>query len=282
MTHPAMRSATRRAFDEVRAHQETVFGGQGRRGVSADTLAKIAGELYAIADLLVGQPRLRRVLGDPATSPESRAELAKSLLSGKVDRHTLDLAQHAVSQRWSSPWDLTDALESAGDDALFAAAEKGNNLDQVEDELFRFERILLAEGELSALLDEPSADVDRRSALLDDLLKNKVSPVTATLLRHAVGSQRKRSIVLAIDDLLETAAARRDRSVARVISAVPLTDAQQQRLADTLSEMYGRSISVRNALDPQVRGGLVVRVGDEVIDGSIATQFAAARAALGT
>jgi F-type H+-transporting ATPase subunit delta len=275
-----MRSATRRAFAELRAHEETVFAGPGRRAVSADTLTKIAGELYAVADLLVGQPRLRRTLADPATAPESRAELAKTLLSGRVDRHTLDLVQHAVSRRWSTPWDLTDALEGAGDDALFAAAEKGNNLDQVEDELFRFERILLAEGELSALLDEPSADVGRRTTLLDGLLNNKVSPVTCMLLQHAVGSRRKRSIVLAIDDLLEKGAARRERSVARVISAVPLTDAQQQRLADTLGQMYGRAISVRTALDPQVRGGLVVRVGDEVIDGSIATQFAAARAAL--
>jgi F-type H+-transporting ATPase subunit delta len=280
MTHPAMRSATRRALDELRAHEETVLGGQGRRGVSADTLTKIAGELYAVADLLVAQPRLRRTLGDPATAPDSRAELAKTLFGGKVDRHTLDLVQHAVSRRWSTPWDLTDALEGTGDDALFATAEKSDTLDQVEDELFRFERILLAEGELSALLDEPSADVGRRIALLDGLLKNKVSPVTATLLQHAVGSQRKRSVVLAIDDLLETAAARRERSVARVISAVPLTDAQQHRLAEALSQMYGRAISVRTALDPDVRGGLVVRVGDEVIDGSIATQFAAARAAL--
>jgi F-type H+-transporting ATPase subunit delta len=274
----AMRSATRRAYDALREHEETVLG-SGRR-VSADTLTKIAGELYAVADLLVGQPRLRRTLGDPATSAESRAELAGTLFSGKVDKHTLDLVQAAASQRWSTPWDLTDSLEGAGDDALFAAAEKAKTLDQVEDELFRFERILLDEGELTALLDEPAADVARRTALLDGLIDNKVSPVTSALLQHAVGSQRKRSIVLAIDDLLEAAAARRERSVARVISAVPLSDGQQQRLADTLTEMYGRAISVRTAIDPDVRGGLVVRVGDEVIDGSIARQFAEARAAL--
>jgi F-type H+-transporting ATPase subunit delta len=59
-----------------------------------------------------------------------------------------------------------------------------------------------------------------------------------------------------------------------------LSDAQQERLAAALSEMYGRSISVRTALDPHVRGGLVVRVGDEIIDGSIASRFAEARAAL--
>jgi F-type H+-transporting ATPase subunit delta len=51
-------------------------------------------------------------------------------------------------------------------------------------------------------------------------------------------------------------------------------------LEAALTEMYGRAISVRTAVEPTVRGGLVIRVGDEVIDGSIAAQLAAARAAL--
>jgi F-type H+-transporting ATPase subunit delta len=93
-------------------------------------------------------------------------------------------------------------------------------------------------------------------------------------------SGRKRSVTLAIDDLLDEAAALRERSVARVMSAVELTDAQQARLGAALSEMYGRTISIRTAVDPAVVGGLVVRVGEELIDGSIATRLAAARSAL--
>jgi F-type H+-transporting ATPase subunit delta len=271
-----MRSASRQALAALQEQEAAVFNGRA----SADTLTGVAGELYSVADLLVAQPRLRRTLGDPATSADARTALLEKLLSGKVSKQTLTLARAAVGLRWSSAWDLADAIEGAGDDALFAAAERGRSLDRVEDELFRFERILDTEGELAGTLDEFAVDPQRRIALLDSLVKDKVSPITLELLRHAVASQRKRSITLAIDDLLEKAAARQARSVARVISAVPLTDAQQQRLTAALSEMYGRAISVRTALDPEVRGGLVVRVGDEVIDGSIATRFAAARAAL--
>jgi F-type H+-transporting ATPase subunit delta len=104
--------------------------------------------------------------------------------------------------------------------------------------------------------------------------------VTLALLRHAVTSTRKRTILLAIDDLIERAAAHKERSIARVFSAVPLTSAQEQRLAATLAQMYGRPVSVRTAVEPSVRGGLIVRVGDEVIDGSIAARFAQARTAL--
>jgi F-type H+-transporting ATPase subunit delta len=271
-----IRSASRQALDELRKEENAVFDGR----VSADTLGKIAGDLYSVADLLVTQPRLRRTLGDPATAADGRVQLADSLLSGKIDAKSLRIVKAAVALRWSTPWDLTDALEGAADTALFASAEKQQKLDQVEDELFRLERILESEGEAAALLDEFTVEPARRNQLLDRLVGNKVAPITLDLLHNAVASQRKRSITLAIDDLLEKASGRRDRSVARVTSAVPLTDAQQQRLAAALSAMYGRAMSVRTALDPRVQGGLVVRVGDEVIDGSIAHKLAAARSAL--
>lgn len=272
-----MRSASRRSLDALRDKEREVFSGR----VSAATLTNLSGELYAVADLLVSQPRLRRTVGDPAANSESRTQLVDNLLSGKVDKHTLDLVKAAVELRWSTPWDLTDALEDAGDEALFAAAEKDNKLDTVEDELFRFERIMQGESSAVGLLDDAVAGVERCNTLLDSLVADKVNPVTLALLHHAVASTRKRSVLLAVDDLLERAAIRQQRSVARVVSAVALTDAQQQRLEAVLSDMYGRDISVRTALDPQVRGGLVIRVGDEVIDGSIATRLASARASIG-
>jgi F-type H+-transporting ATPase subunit delta len=271
-----MRSASRQALAALREHEDSVLGARA----SVGTLLTVADELYAIAGLLVAQPRLRRTLGDPASDPDRRADLLGQLLEGNVGRQALDIARQAVSLRWSSPWDLTDALEGAGDDVLFAAAQKEGHFDRVEDELFRFERIVENEGEIAALLDETTVPGSRRTQFLDSLVEGKVDPVTLALLRHAVTSERKRSIVLAIDDLLERAAQHQHRSVARVISAVPLTDEQERRLAAALTEMYDRPISVRSALDPEIRGGLVVRVGDEVIDGSVAHRFATARAAL--
>jgi F-type H+-transporting ATPase subunit delta len=277
-----LRSASRQAQEALREQENAVFDNPGgfRAKTEAGHLVDIADELYSVANLLAVQPRLRRTLGDPAAPEESRAQLIEQLIGGQVSKQTLQLCRAAVSLRWSTPWDLADAIEGAGDDALFAAAEKAGSVAEIEDELFRFERILQGEGEVAGLLDAYAVDTERRQALLDTLVQAKVSPVTLQLLRHAVASQRKRSITLAIDDLLEKAAERQERSVARVLSAVPLSDAQQLRLAAALTALYRRPISVRTAIDPDVRGGLVVRVGDEVIDGSVATRFAEARAAL--
>ena len=267
-------SASRRAAANLAARQLTLLD-----GAKAADLVAIADELHGAGTVLVGQPRLRRILGDPATHPDARADLAADVFRGKVGDIAMQIVRAAVSERWSSPWDLSDALESAGDDALFAAAEKNGTLDEVEDELFRFERVLNSNGSLAGLLDEQSVPGARRVELLSSLVKNKVSPLTFTLLSHAATSDRKRSLTLAIDDLLEQAARRRERSIARVISAAPLTDAQQTRVTEVLSEVYGRPITIRAAVDPGVRGGLAVRVGDEVIDGTIASRLAEVRAA---
>jgi F-type H+-transporting ATPase subunit delta len=156
---------------------------------------------------------------------------------------------------------------------LLAAADQAGVSDELEDELFRFERILDAESNLSTVLDEVTAAPERRVALLEQIIGDRVHPLTLALIRHAVITQRKRSVRLALDDLIEAAGERRMRSVARVISAVPMTDQQQAALADRLTEVYGRRIEVRYAIDSSIRGGLVVRVGDEVIDGSIAARL---------
>jgi len=268
-----MHAASRSALGALRERYDSA-------GVPAAELSQLAGQLYAVTDVLVSQPRLRRTLGDPATAPESRSGLVGTLFGSKVSSRTLELLQGAVEQRWSSPWDLTDGLELIGDDSLLAAAEQRGQLAEVEDELFRFERVLDVESRLTTLLDELSVPADRRVSLVHNVLEGKVTPETLALLEHAVASTRKRSIELAIDDLLEAAAARQSRSVARVISAAPLTDAQESRLAAVLGHMYGRPIAIRNAVEPAVLGGLVIRVGDEVIDGSVASRFAAARKAL--
>jgi F-type H+-transporting ATPase subunit delta len=271
MIHAASRAALAHMRERLNTVLPQLAGPAGHH--------ELATQLYQAAELLAAQPRLRRTLGDPATDAFGRAALARQLFAGRLAEPAVGLISDAAEQRWSSPWDLADSLEIMADDALLSVAEQQGSLDSVEDELFRFERILISSGELVSALDEQGVPAGRRQALLSSVLAGKVDPITAELLNHAVGSGRKRSLLLAIDDLLEVSAARRERSVARVVSATELTAEQTNRLASTLTELYGRPISVRSAVDASVQGGLHVRVGDEVIDGTVSTRLAAARAA---
>lgn len=271
-----MHAASREALTALRERLEAVTA----RFSTSDGLSGLSRELYSVAELLIAQPRLRRTLADASTAPQGRSDLAGRLLDGKVSASTLQVVRDAVSLRWSSPWDLVDSLELIADEALFGAADNDGILDRIEDELFRFERVLDAQSELAVLLDDVSATTERRVQLLDSVIGSKVHPITRELLEHAVSSRRKHTVSFAIDELLEAAAKRRDRSVAKVTTAVELTADQQHRLAAALSELYRRPISVRTALDPAVRGGLVVRIGDEIIDGSVAARLTQARSAL--
>lgn len=270
-----LRAASRNSLEQLRSQLSGELDALDAAGLTA-----LADELFAAARLLDQQPRLRRALGDHSTDAGRRSALVDAVLGGKVSDRAVQIIRTSAGLRWSTPWDFADSLELAGNDALFTAAEQQGDLDDVEDELFRFQRILNDQSDLSALLDEQDVDADRRVQLLDDVVGQKVRPITRALLEQAVRSARKRTVTLAIDDLVEGASARRERSVAKVISAVELTAEQQDRLGRGLSELYGRAITVRSAIDPSIRGGLVVRVGDEIIDGSVATRLAHARAAL--
>ena len=109
------------------------------------------------------------------------------------------------------------------------------------------------------------------------MLAGKVKPVTARLLRHLVTNPRGRSLERAVEELSALAAARRDRYIAHVRVAALLTEEQERRLAATLARIYGRQVALQVEVDPEVLGGLTVRVGGEVIDGSIAGRLAEAR-----
>ena len=246
------------------------------RAATDEELVALADELFAVAHLLDAQVSLRRALSDPSATPADRAGVARRLLSGRVSGATLDLVETVARQRWSRPLDLVEATETLATDAALDAAEARGELDGVEDELFRFGRIVAGDAELSRILSDRTAPVTGKAALLDGLLAGRVSPITAMLLRNHLTGRTIGNAENVVERLSEAASTRRGQSVAHVTTAVALTDAQERRLADLLGRLYHRPIGLQVTVDPSVLGGLVIRVGDEVIDGSIAHRLEAA------
>jgi F-type H+-transporting ATPase subunit delta len=237
---------------------------------TAEELTALADELFAVARLLDGQLTLRRSLSDPAGKPDERAALANRLFASRVSPAALELVETVARQRWSRPPDLVEAFMALATEASLDAAEVRDELDDVEDELFRFGRIVSSERELGRILSDRKAQAGGKAALLDRLLSRKVSPVTEQLLRNVLTGPHAGHAENAIERLSEVASRRRGQSVARVTTAVPLTPEQEQRLTEVLGRIYGRTVGLQVTVDPSVLGGLIVQVGDEVIDGSIA------------
>ncbi|HEY3752823.1 MAG TPA: F0F1 ATP synthase subunit delta [Pseudonocardiaceae bacterium] len=267
-----MQSASRESLAAASERLDQVVA-----GADADQLRVLADELFAVLGVLQRERVLRRHLTDPGTENEAKDRLVRSVFGGKVGDAAVTTVAGLATGRWSVASDLLEALETLARRATFVQAERDGVLEDVEDELFRFGRILISQPRLRSLLADQTAPADGRVALLHTVLDGRVTPVTSQLLEQSVREPRGRSLDLVVDKLAEFAAAMRGRSVAQVTAAAPLTDEQESRLAQTLSTIFGRSVSVQVELDPDLLGGLVIRVDDEVIDGSVVARLAKAR-----
>ena len=252
-----MRGLSRASLAEVEERFNAVAG-------SAD-LGELSDELFAVADLLDREHGLRRALSDPARATEQKAGAVRSLLQGKVSESALATAEAAVSAKWSRAGDLADVLERLGVVAAAAEAESQSRLDEVEDELFRFGRIVAANPELRrALADAAAPEAGKR-----DLLEGKVGPTSLRLIAQLVVHPRGRNLETGLDEVGQLVAQQRQRLVAVVRSAVELTEAQKERLAAWLRTSYGRDVHLNVEVDKRVLGGFSVRIGDEIVDTTI-------------
>ncbi|MFG1635852.1 F0F1 ATP synthase subunit delta [Pseudonocardia alni] len=247
---------------------------------SARDLTTTADELFAVARFLDFERSVRRLLADASSPEDARADLVRRLFGSQLSQPTVDLVSELAGKRWSTPRDIVTGAEGLARRTAIAIADRNGSLDEVEDQLFRFGRVVAREPQLASLLGDAARPVEGRVQLLDSVLGEKVYPVTAALLREAVRLPRSRHLDVVAEELAELAAARRDRSVAKVRTPVELSSEQETTLAETLGRMYGRTISLQVELDRSLLGGLVVQVGGEVIDGSVAGRLAAARRSL--
>jgi len=238
--------------------------------------AALGGELFAVTHLLDREPGLRRALTDATSPAAARSGLARRLLDGRVSAPTMDLVSGMADLRWSSPRDLADTAEELGVLATAAAAEGGGQLDDLEDELFRFSRIVGTEPALRSALEDQGPDEGKRG-LLDTLLAAKVTPAALQLITQAVIHPRGRNLETALDEYGRLAADWRQRLIAVVRVASGLTEQQRGRLAAALAHAYGHDVHLNVVVDPRVVGGISVQIGDEFIDGSVASRLAQLR-----
>ena len=197
-------------------------------------------------------------------------------MSGKVSDAALDVLKTAVSQRWSSTADLIYGIQHIARLALLVRAEREGQIEDVEDQLFRFSRILDSEPQLITLLSDYSAPLDGRISLLNNVLARRASKNAADLLRQTIELLHGERADEAIRGLANLAVSPRGEVVAHVRAAAELSDAQRNRLIELLTRIYGHPVSLQFDVDPELLGGLTIAVGDEVIDGTLASKLAAA------
>ena len=242
----------------------------------AELSDQLAAELFSVVDALDGSPTLRRIVTDPSTPETARAAFVRGLLTGKVSDPGVTLVAEATRRRWSSGSTFAAALERQAVRAQLLLAERAGHLDETEDELFRFARLVESDSSLRNALSDRSVDRAFREGLVGDLLDGKVTLATAVLAKRAVGA-RNRSYGHTLESYINLAAALRDRVIATVRVARPLTDEQLQRLRAGLSRQVGRNVGLQVIVEPDLLGGVRVELGTEVIEGTVSGRLAEAR-----
>jgi len=153
--------------------------------------------------------------------------------------------------------------------ALLEVSRAEGHLGDVQDELFRFARTFEASDELRSALSDPALPAERRVAVVEDILGGKALQTSSALAQFIVSAGRASELPAIIDRFVELAAAEQRRAVAEVRSAIELTPEQTERLRQSLNRATGKDVEVKVVVDPSVLGGIVARVGDVVIDGTV-------------
>ncbi len=231
--------------------------------------ATLGGQLFAVVDALESSGSLRRALSDPSRSGDDKAALVRAVLGATADKRVVKVVEEIARARWTSERNLVDALEEMAADAVLASAQAAGTLEQVEDELFRFERVLVNQRELRRSLTDRSAPADSRATLARTVLQGNALPATVQLVERAAFAPRGRTMSMMLSIMLRLSARRRQLLVASVTAAAPISAAQRERLAATLERTYGRKVHVTVAVDPRVIGGMSVQVGPNVVDSTM-------------
>jgi F-type H+-transporting ATPase subunit delta len=254
--------------------------------------AALAAELRAVERLIETNSALRFALTDTATPPAARRGVVGDLLAHRVSAAARRLAVFVVGSvggpdipaalAWVAtearhlaegqhpepePLSFLAARERVGG---FAAAIFENvttpDLEEIEDQLFRFARTVQSAPALRSAFTDRDRPPESRRGIAHDLLEAKVLAETVRLVDYVIVGGRPRDFVGTLDWLVEATARVRGWRVAHVRSAREVDADQRAELAESLSLLVGNPVELQVILDPSLLVGAVVRVGDLQVD----------------
>jgi F-type H+-transporting ATPase subunit delta len=247
---------------------------------SATDAAQFSTDLFTILTVLSSSVGLRRALTDNSRDGSAKSELITNLFRNNIGSAAKSLLTQAASLRWSNPSEIADAMENLAVEAVSATADKNNELETMESQLFDFTQVLISNSEFRQALNSAVGTDEGKKSLLESVVSGKYSPSTIKLLTYAVVLRRGRSIDATLAAYSHYVSNSRNRLVAHVKTAVALTDNQTSALIAALTKQLGKQVHVNIEIDPKVLGGISIRYADDVIDGTISNRLSEASRAL--
>ncbi|MET4062811.1 F-type H+-transporting ATPase subunit delta [Frigoribacterium sp. PvP120] len=239
-----------------------------------DTADLATGEQLLDAGRVIGgSVQLQAYFADPAVDAVVKKQLVDRLF-GSFSQPARALLLSVVASRWSSPDDLLAGIEELGFRVIASSSPSDSS---IENELFGFDAAVSSDARLELAIGTKLSDPEAKAGLVRRLLEGKASAQTLAIVSHLVRQPRGRRIGELVRTAADIVADQSGQLVATVTTAKPLDAAHAERLERGLSQQFGRDLRINQVIDPAVIGGLRVQVGDEVIDGTVATKLSLLR-----
>jgi F-type H+-transporting ATPase subunit delta len=158
--------------------------------------------------------------------------------------------------------------------ALYEEADATGVLDAVDDDVRMLRESLESNDELARFFKSPVIPAAKKDTVLQTLLGDRVAPLLVRFLRLLVQKDRETMTKAILDDYQTLRDEQRGIVDAHVTAARPLSDDNRETLTGVLEAQTGKTIRLHVHEDPDLIGGLVVRIGDYVFDGSVRNKLA--------
>lgn len=288
--------------ERVRGYADAIFEASGSH------VARIADELQGFYELLAGSTDLAWAMANPVTPVPTKRAIIQQLLGRKLSEPVIDLVNFVLQSGSGEEFaadiaslaaagaarrdgmvlldegplgrlSATDRLDGYAS-AVLSSVRGERQLGDIEDELFRFMRIVEGNEELRVALTTSELPATVRASMVTGLLTRRASQESARMATYAARVGRPRDFPALLGALVDLVAKEANRRVADVRSAIEMTPSQRARLTVALTNFTGYPVDVRATTDPQLLGGFVANIGDVVIDASLRHRLELAREAL--
>jgi F-type H+-transporting ATPase subunit delta len=247
---------------------------------SAAEASQFSTDLFTVLTVLSSSVGLRRALTDNSRDTASKTQLITDLFGKNIGDATKALVTQAAGLRWSNPSEIADAIENLAVESASAAANKSNELEQLENQLFDFAQVLIANPDFRQALNTTADSDEGKVSLVESVVNGKYAASTINLLKKVVLLRRGRNIDATLATYAHYVSNSRNRLVAHIKTAVELSPTQKSSLIAALTKQMGREVHVNIEIDPKVLGGISIRYADDVIDGTVVNRLAEASRAL--
>lgn len=164
---------------------------------------------------------------------------------------------------------LENAVARRYAQAFFAIAREQDKVDQLENELKTVVYVINTNADLKKVVDHQLVSPEEKKSILNQIFSQELSEITVNFLDVVVDKYRASYIPSIYDEFVSYANEARNMADAQVIAAVELSDADMKELTEKLNAATGKTVRLQTKVDPSLIGGVKVRIGDKIIDGTI-------------